>query len=363
MKKRHFFGFFALHAAILLYLAYTTPITPYEARLYYASESSIVGYLMHLGAHIFPGVFGLRILFVLLAFLAVWGYYYFVKRHLEERSDVYLSVAIFMFLPGIVIAGSMANIGIVVLDLVLLFLLLYETKHFYAAVGAMAALFFVHEASVIFFFAVAVYAAVYRDRRLAVVSLAFFFAHLVLSRGIEIGGRPSGHFLDIFGLYATVFSPLLFLYFFYTMYRILLRGKKDLVWYISFTALVVSLLLSLRQKVYITDFAPYVMIATYLMVDTFQKSVRVRLPEFRKRYYFAFRATMAMMAFTIAVALFAETTYRLSHYSKKHFAARIYRPYYLAKTLKEKDIMCYDATGRMAYQLRFYGIRPCAPGL
>lgn len=359
MQKRHFFTFFALHAAILLFLASTTPITPHEAKVYYTESPEIVAWFMQAGRLVFPGVFGLRAAFVLLAFFAVWGYYHFVKRRMERRSDLYLSVALFMFLPGIVIAGSMANIGIVVLDTVLLFLLFYESKRFYASVAVMAALFFLHEASVIFFFAVMLYGIVRKQRPLAIISASFFIAHLLTARGIEIGGRPSGHFLDIFGLYATVFSPLLFFYFFYTMYRTLLRERKDIVWYISFTAFITSLLLSLRQKIYITDFAPYVMIATYLMVQTFQRSVRVRLPEFRKRYYLAFYTTVSVMAFTVAVALFAGISYRLSNDPRHHFAARIYEPYFLAERLKQEGKSCYDASGKKALQLRFYGIAPC----
>ena len=360
MHKRHFFAFFALHAAVLLYLALMTPITPYEAKIFYDKPHTLVGYLMHGGYALWPSVFGLRIAFVALAFSAVWGYYYLIKRDQgERRSDVYLSATLFMFLPGIVIAGSMANIGIVVLNLVILFLHAYASKRTIAAIGVMLLLFLVHEASVIFFLALLFYAFATRHQRLMLASATFLIAHLILERGIDIGGRPSGHFLDIFGLYATVFSPLLFLYFVYTMYRILLRGERTVVWYIAFTALIVSLLLSLRQKVYITDFAPYVMIATHLMIETFQKSVRVRLPQFRKPYYVAFGVTIAMLAFTIVVALTARITYRLSEHPEKHFAARIYEPYELAMRLKREGISCYDVTGRKALQLRFYGISTC----
>jgi hypothetical protein len=359
MQKRHFFAFFALHTAVLLYLAITTPITPYEAKLFYTQQPTVVSHLMHWGAALFSGVFGLRVVFLLMAISAVWGYYILVKRYLDEKADVYLSVVIFMFLPGIVIAGSMANIGIVVLDLLIAFLLLYETKHFIATVIIMILLFFVHQASIIFFLALFIFSVLHKKKRLAIAASTFFLAHLVLSRGIEIGGRPSGHFLDIFGLYATVFSPLLFLYFFFTMYRILLRGEKNIVWYISFTALIVSLLLSLRQEVYITDFAPYVMIATFLMVDTYRKSVRVRLPQFRTFYKRAFVVTMFFLGVTIIVALSAKYTYRFAKNPSKHFAARIYEPYELARSLKQKGIGCYDASGRKIFQLRFYGIEPC----
>jgi hypothetical protein len=185
-------------------------------------------------------------------------------------------------------------------------------------------------------------------------------AFIYLAKGIEIGGRPSGHFVEIFGLYATVFSPLLFLYFFFAMYRILLRGKKTLIWYISFTALAFSLLLSIRQRVYITDFAPYMMIAIVLMLDIFNHSIGVRLPQFQKRYRQGFIVVMSFLVFTVLLIVGHKALYFILEDSKHHFADRIYRPYFLAKKLKSQGIECYDgAQGRERYQLRYYNIPTC----
>ncbi len=153
-----------------------------------------------------------------------------------------------MFLPGTLTATVLANVAIIVLPLVLLFVILYEKGHFFVLPFIMLALFFIHEASIIFFIAVLLYALMHKDKILFIFSLAFLVAFIYFSKGIEIGGRPAGHFAEIFGLYATIFSPLLFLYFVYAMYRILLRGKKTLLWYISFTALAFSFLLSIRQR-------------------------------------------------------------------------------------------------------------------
>jgi len=44
----------------------------------------------------------------------------------------------------------------------------------------------------------------------------------------------------------------------------------------------------------------------------------------------------------------------------QHFAYRIYKPYFLAKELKEQGIDCYnDARGREIDQLRYYHIDRC----
>ena len=358
MKKKHFLWLLFLYIAASVYLAATTPITPHEAKNFYTS-SDIVSLLMHWGHALIPGFLGLRIFFLLFAFLSLRIFYELSQRYFIKREDVYLSTALFMFLPGILTATALANVGIIVLALVLFFVLLYERKHFIVLPLIMLALFFIHEASVIFFLALLFYGIAHKDKNLSVISAAFIIAFVYLAKGIEISGRPSGHFIEIFGLYATVFSPLLFIYFFYAMYRILLRGEKTLMWYISFTALIVSLLLSIRQKVYITDFAPYVMISTIAMVDVFTHSLRVRLPQFQKTYSIAFYIVIFVLALSVLAIIFHRELYYLSDHKEKHFANRIYQPYDKALELKQKKVKCYDAKGRERYQLRYYQIPSC----
>jgi len=166
--------------------------------------------------------------------------------------------------------------------------------------------------------------------------------------------------LEIFGYYATIFSPLVFFYFFYAMYRIFLRGEKSLLWHISFTALTLSLLLSIRQRIYITDFGPYVMIAIILMLEIYNKSMRVRLPQFQKKYRISFGIAIAILVLSTSVMVFHKKLFYMSKNPDKHFAKRIYKPYLLAKELKSKGISCYDESyGRKRYQMLYYGIPHC----
>jgi len=359
MKKQYFLSALFFYAIAVLYLAATTPISPHEAKIFYTSQD-IVGVLMRWSTNVIPGFIGLRIFFLLFGFLTIALFYELSKRYFPKREEAYLSTFIFMFLPGILTATMLANIAIIVLPLVLLFVLLYEKGYFIALPFIMLALFFIHEASIIFFVGVLLYAVVHKDKKLVITASAFLIAFIYLAKGIEIGGRPSGHFLEIFGLYATVFSPLLFLYFFYAMYRILLREKKTLIWYISFTAFAFSLLLSIRQRVYITDFAPYVMIAIILMLDLFKHSVRVRLPEFQKRYKQGFAVVMLFLALSVFVIVFHQILFYLSSDKSRHFANRIYKPYLLSRQLKAEGRDCYDnVRGREGFQLMYYGIQPC----
>ncbi len=359
MKKQHFLLAFFFFTVAVFYLASTTPISPHEAKIFYTSQD-FVGTLMRWGEGLVPGFLGLRIFYLFLGFITVGLFYELSRRYFPRREDAYLSTFIFMYLPGILTATTLVNVAIIALPLVLLFVLLYEKRHFIMLPFIMLALFFIHEASIIFFVAVLLYSVVHKDKKLIIVSSAFLLAFIYLAKGIEIGGRPSGHFAEIFGLYATVFSPLVFLYFFYAMYRILLREKKTLIWYISFTAFAFSLLLSIRQRVYITDFAPYVMIAVVLMLDVFNHSVRVRLPQFQKWYVWGFYTVMAFLALSVFVIVFHKMLFYMSSNPSKHFAKRIYRPYLLSEQLKAEGVTCNDsAKGRTSYQLRYYGIPPC----
>ena len=359
MKKQHFFLALFFYVIAVFYLAATTPISPHEAKILYTSQD-VVGTLMRWGESLVPGFIGLRVFYLFLGFVTVGLFYELSRRYFPKRKDAYLSTFIFMFLPGILTATTLVNVAIIVLPLVLLFVLLYEKGHFVVLPFIMLALFFIHEASIIFFVAVLLYAVIHKDKKLIIVSSAFLFAFIYLAKGIEIGGRPSGHFIEVFGLYATVFSPLIFLYFFYAMYRILLREKKTLLWYISFTAFAFSLLLSIRQRVYITDFAPYVMIAIVLMLDVFNHSVRVRLPEFQKRYKWGFYVVMVFLALSAFVIVFHKMLFYAASDPSRHFANRIYAPYLLAEQLKAEGITCYDDVHwRERYQLRYYSISPC----
>lgn len=368
MKQYHFFVFVFFYIGAVLYLAITTPITPHEAKIFYSSQG-ILNHLMHWGdalkvEGISTGFLGFRLFFILLGFLTLILFHKLSKDYFHQSRDVYLATSLFMLLPGVLTASIVANVAIIVLPLVLAFVLLYERGYFYLLPFLLLALFFVHEASIIFFISIFLYAMTHKDRGLAILSMSFLLAFIYLAKGIEIGGRPSGHFIEIFGLYAALFSPLLFLYFFYALYRILLREKKRLVWYISFTALAFSLLLSIRQRIYITDFAPYVVIAIVLMLDTFNQSVRVRIPRFQKGYILGFYVVIVILIVSFVLILFHKHLYYFGHHIQRPLFDRIYAPYELALTLKSRGVTCYDGIrGRTRYQLYYYGIDSCSKPL
>ncbi|MBD3790495.1 MAG: hypothetical protein IE885_09085 [Campylobacterales bacterium] len=359
MKQHYFWFLLFIYIVVVSYLASTLPISPHEAKMLYASHD-VTASLMQWGEQHIGGFFGLRLFSFLFGFLSIGLFYQVSRLYLKKEEDIFLATTIFMWLPGLLTAAIQANSAILVIVLVLFFILVYEKGYFVLSLPLMLGLFFVHEASIIFFIALLIYGVVHKDKKLAIITASFLITFVYLAKGISIGGRPSGHFAEIFGLYATVFSPLVFLYFFYAMYRILLREEKTLLWYISFTALVFSLLLSIRQRVYITDFGPYVMIAVVLMIEVFNKSIRVRLPQFQRKYRWGFYTVIAVLIFNTLLIVFHKPIFALMDDPKKHFAYRIYKPYWLMQELRQKGQSCFDTHDeRLRYQLRYYGVPSC----
>ena len=175
--------------------------------------------------------------------------------------------------------------------------------------------------------------------------------------GFRVDGRPEGYFLDTCAIYATIFSPILFLYFFYSLYRIGIKWEKDIFWYISITALGFSLLFSLRQKIAINDFAPFVVIAIPIMVRLFIHSLRVRLKEFRSIHYIMLRITLGVLLLSFLLFIFNKTFYLFIKDPTSHFANGHYVAKELADELKEMNIQGITTTDEeLALRLQFYGI-------
>ncbi len=364
MSRKNFSLLLFVYVIAVVYLAYTTPISPHEANLFF-NEENIVSLLMHggkllLDESFFGPFLGIRIFFLLFGFASIFLYYRISWIYLEKEKDRHLATVIYMLLPGIITALTLANISILIIPLVLLFLLAYDRKWVWAQALLMLLLFMLHNASVIFFISIFIYALMRREVVLATLAGVFLILSTITVRGVEIGGRPSGYFADVFGLYAALFSPLLFIYFFYTMYRILLREEKSILWYISSVALLASLVLSVRQRVVMTDFAPYVVISIVLMLDTFNRSLRIRLPEYQKWYRMGFSAVMLILIMSSMTIVFHQVFFPLMDNPEKHFAAKLYGPYWLAEELKSENYHCYDPfDDRVSIQLRYYGIEHC----
>jgi hypothetical protein len=282
------------------------------------------------------------------------------RLYFSEKEESYFATMIFALLPGIITSAILVNIAVVVITFVLGFIIFYEKKKLFWQGVTMVALLLIHDASVIFFISLAIFSAFRRDRVLFAISIILTTISLLYFNELSIGGRPRGEFLELFGLYIALFSPLVFIYFFYAIYRIWLREKKDILWYISFTAFLLSIILSLRQQVHMTDFAPYVIVSVILMIVTYQKTLNIRLPQFQKWYRRGFSLVLISLFFSALVILFHKSFFYILDDKTKHFAYDFYEPYWKVKELKEIEQDCYTAKNKkVQYQFKYYGVDAC----
>jgi len=359
MSRLYFYSFIPLYLMALSYLAITLPIGSHEASIYYES-SGILYELTHCCDGFFSNSLEFRLPFLLLGFLNILLFCKMSKHYFENIEESYLATTVFILLPGIITATILVNISVLVITLVLLFLIFYEKRMIVGQALVMLGLLIVHDASIIFFIALAIFSLVQKNRKLFIISMLLSIISLLYFNKLEIGGKPTGEFLELFGLYIALFSPLVFFYFFYALYRIWLREKKDILWHISFTAFVLSILLSLRQQVHMTDFAPYVIVSVVLMLLTYYKTLYVRLPQFQTYYRVGFMILFSSLLLSAMVIIFHQSFFYILDDKSKHFAYKFYEPYWQVLELKEIGQNCYTVKNqKVQYQLKYYGIEDC----
>ena len=346
-----------LYILTLLWVAWDLPIGPSEAKSYYAGHD-LVSFLMHLGEKLFTdiGFLDIRLPFLTIHLLNLYLFYRLSSIILKDEVCIFISVLIYLFLPGIVSSAVLASSTGLVLALYQLFLLLWLKERRLMAMGLLPIFLLVDRSSVVLYFVLLLYALFHRQKRFLGL-MALLLSIALWKYGFSIQGKPKNYFADTIGLYAAIFSPFLFLYFFYSMYRILLKGEKNIIWFVSFTVMIVSLLFSMRQRIPIQDFAPYVVVAVPLMVRLFFQTYRVRLPQFRWRYQYLAFAVFGVLFLNTAALLFHKPFFLLMKDPEKHFAAPFYFPYWCAKRLQDAGIKSIN-TGKkeLSYQFRYYGI-------
>jgi len=281
------------------------------------------------------------------------------KSYLKYSQDRLWLIFIYLLLPGVNSAALLVDSAGFVLLLLFLYTYIYQIKPKIADV--LLPLYLLIDSAFIFLFMGRfVYAVVHKQKYSSVLSLiliGFSFVYF----GFDTGGSPKGHFLDTLGLYSAIFTPIIFIYLFYILYRRYIANQEDMLWYLAATSLIVSLLLSFRQHIPIEDFAPYLMLALPLGMQTFYHSYRVRLKQFRHHYSVWFGISLFLLIVNSFIVLFNHELYRFIDNPKHHFAYRAHIAKELAVELKKIDIDCVQVQNddRMQLRLQFYGIGRC----
>ncbi len=302
--------------------------------------------------------FALRFPMILLHISSAILLYKISSKYLHvERNRIWL-LLIFVLLPGVMSSAIIVNSAGLILFGLLLFVYIYEN---YPVLFIYPLLFFymlIDGNFVYLFAALALFSIYKKNRNFLLFNIALVLASLSIY-GVDMHGSPKGYFLNSLGLYAAIFTPIIFIYLFYVLYRRFLTRDIDILWFISTTALIFSLLLSFRQRIGIEYFAPYLILALPLIAQTFEHSYRVRLNIFRKNYKLAFMVSLALLLINSSAVLFNKYLYQVIKEPKKHFSYNLHVAKELSQELKKRGVSCVDTNKKMSKRLAFYGVTKC----
>ncbi len=341
----------------LLYAANSLSISYNEAEIFF-QKHSLLSYILKLSAHFFGqndlAVRGVMIFFHIASVVLM---YKVSKFYIKLEFDRIVAVLLFVLLPGTLASALIINNAGICITLALLCIYLFHIKKKILFSLFFCLAFFIDGDFLIFYAGFFIFALYKRKPPLAWLSAILFLLTLYFF-GFETNGRPSGHFIDTFGIFAAVFSPFVFIFFVYTIYRIWVKEKKDLLWFIAICSFCFCMIVSVRQRLELEQFLPFCVIATPLMVRVFFNSYRVRLPKFRKGHKICTSLVMLFLVFNWSAIIFNQVFYLFLNDPTKHLTYKFDVAKELADKLKEagvQDIATDDT--RLALRLKFYGIK------
>jgi hypothetical protein len=359
MNNRYIlFLILGLDAIILILQTGELSISYYEASLLYG-EFSALQTIIKTSIYFFgQNDFALRFPMIFFHFMSVLLLFKISKKYLKnERNRVWL-ILIFILLPGVMSSALIVNSAGFVLFGLLLFVYMYENYSDKILYPLLTIYLFINEGFIYLFLALTFFSLYKKEKLFFIFNLILFLISLFLY-GIDTHGTPKGYFLDSIAIYAAIFTPIVFIYLFYVLYKRYLTKEIDILWFISTVVFIFSLLLSFRQRVNIEHFAPYLLLSLPLMAQTFEHSYRVRLNQFRKNYKIIFIVSLSLLFINSSVVFFNQYLYIIIQKPKKHFSYKMHVAKELAKELKNRDINCVTTDEKMSERLKFYGVTQC----
>ncbi len=348
----------------LLYGISTLSISTDEAKIYFEDKGnflflnhSLLYYLTHFGTFVFgQNDFGLRIPILFFHFLSCILLYILALKYTKTHFDSLLALLLFVLLPGTVASALLVNEASIVIFLTLAIICAYEYEKKWIFYPLLILALFIDKSFNILFLTFFFFGIYKRNSFLLTLALVLFGLSISFY-GFDTGGRPRGYFLDTLGIFAACFSPLVFVYFFYVVYRLTFKEQKSLLWFLMSVTFIFCSLLSLRQKLYLEDFLPFCVICTPLLIKTLMASYRVRLPQFRLRYKIFIECSIIFLLFCYFVIIGNQILYYFVSDPKYNFANNYHLAKELSKELKKQEIFELRVGTSLQPRLRFYGIK------
>jgi hypothetical protein len=302
--------------------------------------------------------FALRLPMIIFHLLSAILLYKISKNYLPNRKNRLWLLLVFVLLPGVISSAIIVESAGVIIFGLLFFVYAYENFSRKFVYLILSIYILIGGEFVYLFLALSIFSIYTKQRTFFIFNMFAFFTSLLLY-GVDTTGLPQGHFLDSIAVYTAIFTPIIFIYIFYILYRRYLTKQIDILWFIASVAFVFSLLLSFRQRIELEDFAPYLILALPLAAQTFCHSYRVRLKMFRTKYRVAFVISLVLLVLNSLVVFFNKEIYIFIDKPQNHFAYNMHVAKELADELKSRDIECIDTDYKMASRLKFYDVTNC----
>ncbi|WP_104747732.1 glycosyltransferase family 39 protein [Helicobacter cetorum] len=293
----------------------------------------------------------LRLPFLISHLLNMLLIYLIGRKILKKPKDALYTTLTYALLPGANLFAILLSKSVFVLNLGLLISYLYikTQKIPYLILSACA---FLDSAFLPLFIGVLAYTLRMRYFKSLLFAFICLGVNIALFNG-SFKGLPSGYFIDTCLELMLLYSPLFFLYYPYTLYKALFLKKPSLLAFISASGWLFPLLLSMRQEIDLKTFAPLALIGLPLFIQSVLSSLRVRLKEFRGRYY--------LRIFSLYLLMLTETLFlwgsKVSNANERllnrHFLAKE-----IATALQVRGIhQIHTDDKQLALRLKFYGIK------
>jgi len=359
ISKRAIKYFIALYLIIISLLAYTTPLSYSEADILFRDnsfESTITQFIFSYTHN----QFFLRLPFILISILSIYLYLELLKKYFKEWSSYYnLSIFVYLITPGVLLSSILVNYATLPIFTTLLFIYANQKNSKLLEVLSLVLLFFTHSAYFVIYIAVIIYSYRVKDLWTLSISTILLIMSLIYPT-YSIGGIPKGHLLQLIGIYAAIFSPLLFLAILFSLYKSYRYLKNDLLVIISITSFILSILLSIRQKIKITDFSVFFIFSTPLLILTLKKSIEVRLREFHKKYYLICKIVISVLLLETFIIIMHHPLYIIAPQVDWLIDKNIYSIPSIVKSIKSTNKECKKVIPKKAKNLyKYYGIEEC----
>ncbi len=359
MLAKYLYYFILLVDTIILLLeTQNLSISFSEASLLYEKSSFLQNIINFSFSLLGKNDFSLRLPMIIFHLSSIILIYEISKEYIPKSRDRTWFIFIFVLLPGVISAAVIVNSAGLVIFGLLLFLYLYKRVPL-VYVNVLLLFYAIIDIGFSYLFlGLITYYVTQRKKYLALYTLLLYFINSYLF-GFDASGSPAGHFLDTIGVYSAIFTPIIFIYLVYALYRTYLTSKLDILWYIATVALIVSLVLSFRQRVPVEHFAPYLIVALPIAAKLFIHSYRVRLKIFRMKYKLAFVISIVFLILNAFIVFFNQELYTILEKPKQHFAYKMHIAKELSQELKDLGILCVSTNKKMQERLLFYEIGKC----